>query len=83
MKALYHTVADKWEHIGIYLDFSMSTLESISAKHQRDPHNCLVEMLKMWLRRLDPPATWSAIIEAIEFLGDEQCGRELRQQYQL
>lgn len=83
MKAFYHTVVDKWEHMGIYLHFSMATLETISAKHHRDPHKCLVEMLKVWLRRLHPPATWFAIIEAVEFLGDEQCGRELREQYQL
>ena len=73
MNALYHTVAHKWKHIGIYLHFSMATLESISAKHQHDP----VEMLKMWLRRLDPPATWSAIIETVEFLGKNNAGKIL------
>ena len=41
----------------------------------------LVEMLDAWLRKVDPPPTWSAIIEAVEFLGEEQLGRELREKY--
>ena len=32
MDALYHTVADKWEHIGIYLHFPMATLKTITAE---------------------------------------------------
>ena len=83
MDALYHTVADKWEHIGIYLHLHMATLKAISDKQQHDPHKCLLEMLGAWLKRLHPPATWSAIIEAVEFLGEEQLGGQLREQYQL
>ena len=29
MDALYHMVADKWEHIGIYLHLPMPTLRTI------------------------------------------------------
>ena len=83
MNALYHTVADKWEHIGIYLHLPMATLKAISDKQQHDPHKCLVEMLGVWLKRLHPPATWSAIIEAVEFLGEEHLGRQLREKHQL
>ena len=41
MDALYHTVADKWEPIGIYLHLPMATLRTIAAEHQHDPHKCL------------------------------------------
>ena len=81
MEAFYHRVADKWEHIGIYLHFHMATLKTIAAQHQRDPHKCLIGILEVWLKRVDPPPTWSAIINAVEFLGEEQLARELRKKY--
>ena len=81
MKALYNTVADKWEPIGIYLHLPMATLKAIVEERQHDPHKCLIGMLEVWLKRLDPLPTWSALIEAVKFLGEEQLGRELREKY--
>ena len=81
MDALYHTVADKWKHTGIYLHLPMATLNAIATEHQNNPHNCLIKMLEVWLRRVDPPPTWSAIIKTVEFLGEMQLGRELREKY--
>ena len=81
MEALYHTVADKWEPIDIYLNLPMPTLKAIAEERQHDPHKCLLGMLEVWLKRVDPPPTWSAIIKAAEFLGEEQLGRELREKY--
>ena len=81
MDALYHPVADKWEQIGIYLLLPMTTLKAIAAEHQHDPHMCLLEMLEVWLKTVDPPPTWSAIIRAVEYLGERQLGRELREKY--
>ena len=79
--ALYHKVADKWKMIGVLLEVPKGKLATIADKYQCDPHSCLVEMLETWLERLHPPATWSAIIEAVEFLGEEQLGKELRENY--
>ena len=81
MDALYHMVADKWEPIGIYLHLPMATLKTIAAERQQDPHKCLIGMLEVWLKRVDPPPAWSAIIEAVEFLGEEQLARELKEKY--
>ena len=81
MEALYNTVANEWKPIGIYLHLPMPTLKAIDAEHQRDPHKCLIGMLEVWLKRVNPPPTWSAIIEAVEFLGEEQLGRKLREKY--
>ena len=81
MDALYHKVADKWKMIGVRLDIPMGKLAGIAEKFQRDPHICLVEMLETWLERVSPPATWAAIIDAVEFLGEEQLGKELREKY--
>ena len=81
MDALYHKVADKWEHIGIYLHLHVATLKAIAAEHLHDPHKCLIEMLGIWLKRVHPPATWVDIIEAVEFLGEERLGLDLKEQY--
>ena len=81
MDAFYHTVADKWEHIGIYLHLHMPTLKTIAAQHQHNPPKCLIGMLDLWLKTVDPPPTWSAIINAVEFLGEEQLARGLREKY--
>ena len=35
----------------------------------------------VWLEQVYPPATWAAIIEAVEFLGEVQLERELREKY--
>jgi len=81
MDALYHKVADKWELIGVFLKISRGTLASVAEKCRDDPHRCLVKMLDTWLEQIHPPASWATIIEAVEFLGEEQLGRELKDKY--
>ena len=81
MKALYHTVADKWKLIVIHLHIPMATLKIICTEHQNDPNQCLIGMLEVWLKIEDPLPTWSAITEAVEFLGENQLARELREKY--
>ena len=81
MDALYHRVADKWKTIGILLEIPKGKLAGIAEKYQGDPHACLLKMLETWLEQVDPPATWATIIEAVEFLGDGQLGKELREKY--
>lgn len=78
MDALNHSVADKWQMIGAYLEVPKGTLEEIAEKHQHDPHKCLLKMLE-----IHPPTSWTTIIKAMEFLGEEQLGRELTEKYVL
>ena len=80
MDALFHEVADKWKIIGVLLDISKGKLASI-AENYHDPQKCLLAMLETWLERVHPPPTWAAIIEAVEFLGEEQLGKTLRDTY--
>ena len=65
--------------IGVHL--LISDLSSIEKRHHSDPHQCLLEMLEAWLKRVDPLPTWIAIIEAIEFLEEEQLAKELRDKH--
>ena len=78
--ALYHKVANRWKVIRVC--FQISDLSSIEKKHHMysDPQ-CLLEMLEGWLKRVDPPPIWIAMIEAIEFLGEEQLAKELRNKH--
>ena len=76
MTALYHKVAHKWKMIGVYLE--IRDLDSIETKHHGDSHLCLLEVLDTWLKRVDPLPTWSAIIEALLFLGENSSEGNLR-----
>lgn len=79
MDALYHKMANKWKAIGVCL--GIGDLKTIESKHRGDPQDCLLGMLEAWLNRVNPPPTWSAVIEAVEFLGNEQLGKELKEKY--
>ena len=81
MNTLYHKVADKWKMIGRYLEIPSGKLAGITEKYPHDPHSCLVEMLEIWLEQVHPLPTWTAIIEAVEFLGESLLGKELRDKY--
>ena len=74
-------MADKWKMIGMLLEIPKEKLIGIAEKYRDDPHSCLVEMLETWLERVQPPATWAAIIDSVEFLGEKQLGKELRNKY--
>lgn len=78
---LYNKVADRWKVIGVILEIPRGTLAVIAEKYPHDPQKCLLEMLETWLERIHPPASWVTIIEAVEFLDENQLGRELREKY--
>ena len=78
--ALYYKVDDKWKILGIHLGLE-ERLDSIEENCKQDSKKCLLEILRTWLKQVDPPPTWTAIIEAVEFLGEKPLGRELQQKY--
>lgn len=77
------STASQWENIGIYLGMDSSNLDIIKATEKSNSLNCLREMLKVWIRRIDPPPSWSAIAEAIELVGDESLANQLRTKYHI
>ena len=78
LKELHKKAADKWENLGIFLAIDPGELNTIKA-NDADCHNCLREMLKVWLKKPEP--SWSNIIDALNDLGDEQLAKELKQKY--
>ena len=55
----------KWNLLGIQLGIDDSTLEAIDMD-QRKTENALVEVIKKWLRRVDPRPTRSALTMALQ-----------------
>lgn len=55
----------KWYFIGLWLDINVDDLDVIEKKYKGDIDKCFVKCLSHWLRREDPPATWSAMVVAL------------------
>ena len=52
--------------IGLELDLDITDLNAIDAAHRGDIGRCFIEMLTLWLQQVDPPPTWSAMVEALQ-----------------
>ena len=80
MKELKVAASD-WEDVGIELELEDSYLKQIKSDNSGDCKVCLREMLRMWLSRVDPPPSWSAIVEALDNLGHEDIAHHIRTKY--
>ena len=80
LKELLSKVSADWEDIGLALELKEGQLSAIKSDH-RDSNKCFREMLKLWLKQVEPPPTWSAIIDAIDILEYESLAEELRKKY--
>ena len=76
-KELRSKAAD-WEDIGIQLSIDDGQLEQLRSDNHDVSKACLRGMLRLWLKRVDPAPSWSAIAEAIGVVGDEQLADHLR-----
>lgn len=54
----------KWNHLGLQLDITSGTLATFENDHCSTDDR-FVALLKYWLSRPSPPATWTTLIEAI------------------
>ena len=55
----------KWYEIGLELSIDPGSLDAIEKENPRDLQDCLRALLKKWLRRSQPRATWGALMEAL------------------
>lgn len=72
-------LASDWEDIGIYLQIDDGTLSNIKGEQQH-MRGRLREMLRTWLKQVDPPPTWIAMIEAVELI-NPSIAEKLRSKY--
>ena len=65
LEAVAHACA-KWELIGLQLRMQPEKLDEIECKHKADPKKCFLEVLKEWLKGLDPEPTWEGLAKALK-----------------
>ena len=81
LRELLSKVSADWENIGLILDLNEGELRNIRSDHD-ESEQCFREMLKLWLNQIEPPPTWSAIIEAIDaYPRYKSLAEELRKKY--
>ena len=81
MKELCSTVAGEWHLIGTYLEISDGELNKIAERERGEPQRSLMAMLRVWLQRISPPASWSEIADAVEVIGRSDIAQQIRQKY--
>ena len=81
LKELSKHVSAKWELIGVHLNIEVGVLERIKHDYSKDSQMAFYEMLKEWIKQVDPPPTWSTILDVIHFLGHEHLAKDLRDKY--
>lgn len=83
LRELLSKVASKWENIGVLLHniIDDGALSKIQADYRGDSGDCLREMLRVWLKKVDPPPSWNLIVDALECLGEEKLAQELKERY--
>lgn len=59
-------VRTEWYNLGLELGQHPSTLDSIDATNNGDPSKCFRQVMKKWLRGIDPPPTWQAVVDALK-----------------
>ena len=81
MIELYSTISAKWEPLGIFLGLDSHFLENIEHDHPRNAKQCLVEVLKLWLKQSDPEPSWSALVETLQQLDEEKLAQRIQAKY--
>ena len=76
-----HECRSKWYDVGLKLRVPVGTLDSIE-KHGNDS-TCLREVLKHWLKNVIRPATWEALVNALDSqtVGEHKLASRLRLKY--
>jgi len=74
-------VPSKWKLFGVLLRVPPSSLDNIEVKYPLNPQQGLMEMLKLWQKKVDPPPSWDSVIEALKDLEEEQLACKLAEKY--
>ena len=81
LKELLSKVSADWENIGVMLNVKEGELRNIRSDYE-ESEQCFREMLRRWLNQVEPPPTWSAIIDAIDtYPRYKSLAKELRKKY--
>ena len=67
-----------WEDIGVELQIDDGVLAQIQRDKNGNSIDCLREMIRKWLVQVSPTPSWSAIVEAVETIGDEELAKSIK-----
>ena len=72
-----------WQDIGIELGLKVTDLEAIDETNRGNVDKCFSKMLTLWLKRANPPPTWSAMVEALKepAVGFEDLAEEVESKF--
>lgn len=74
-------IAHNWQNLGIMLDLDSGKLDNVKANHGARCEDCLREMIKLWLKKVNPPPTWSALAEAVKDINEHKLANEIRKKW--
>ena len=72
-----YQIMNRWEDIGIQLDITDEELAAIRKKHtvytsddglHHDPDQAFRDMIRFWVKQVNPQPTWSNFVKALERL---------------
>lgn len=69
--------AKHWHNIGILLGISESNLEQIEADYPGSCQDCVREMIKVWLKQVNPRPTWKDLADAVAVINPRLSKRIL------
>ena len=72
----------KWYFIGLKLKVPVDTLDSIKTQSD-DPNECLLQVLKHWLKMVDPKPMWEALVDALRgrLVEEHQLANSVEEKY--
>lgn len=72
----------KWYFIGLKLKVPVDTLDSIKAQSD-DPNECLLQVLKHWLKTVDPKPMWEALVDGLRgrLVEEHQLASSIEEKY--
>ena len=65
LKLLLPIAAD-WQNIGVFLNISDSDLKQIESDYSGRCRDCVREMIRRWLKQVNPAPSWKNLAEAVE-----------------
>ena len=58
-------LASEWKNVGLFLELDIGVLDNIEYDYKK-ASDCLREMLRAWLKQVDPPPSWQMLASAVE-----------------
>ena len=85
LKNVYEDLIDfahKWYDLGLQLELTEGTLETIKSDNPENSQHCLRKMLSTWLK-IDPMPTWQTLCAALRSrtVGAEKLASDLEVKY--